>query len=232
MVSDTTGLVMNPRLIQYTSKNLSIYQRYVYLILFNKKYMITSYELIFFRWNFLKGSTVDPSSSFWQPNEPDIKEFDYTTRQYSPLTKEGFDKCSSNPLFSCSVREEFSCNSENNRPGFTFEANIGQSTTCDPESLCDIENNNQLFVKFDLVKRITKDAEPACMAITSPNVMYEENGGPYDTCSLLFDFTRNPEEYEYAKFVDLKCNQATRALMCTTLGRFIIIFALLIKTYF
>ena len=199
--------------------------------------MISSYDLIFFRWNFLKGSTVDPSSSFWQPNEPDIKEFDYTTRPYSPLTKEGFDKCSSNPLFTCSVRDEFSCNSVNpfteklDRPEFEFGEYIGQSTTCDPDSLCEIENNNQLFIKFDLVKRITKDAEPACMAITSPNVMYEENGGPYDTCSLLFDFTRNPEEYKYAKFVDLKCNQATRALMCTTLGRFIIIFALLIKTY-
>ena len=144
------------------------------------------------------------------------------------MTKEGFDKCSSNPLFSCSVREEFSCRQD--PPSFEFGEGINQPSTCDSD--CNIESSNQLFIKFDLVKRITKDAEPACMAITSPNVMYEENGGPYDTCSLLFDFTRSPEEYEYAKFVDLKCNQATRALMCTTLGSFMIILALLIKMYF
>ena len=82
---------------------------------------------------------------------------------------------------------------------------------------------NSLFVSFDLVKATTTDATPACMALLGPNVNDEAiKKTSFDQCNLLFDFKRpegaGAESYDYAKWIDLKCNQRTRALMCTMLG--------------
>ena len=163
----------------------------------------------------------------WKDDEPDVIEFDYNTRLYSPITEEGVKACSSDPSFTCSTGgDSFKCNQKSGTTSFiqpreTFGDIDLASSTCnptDPTGNCNVENNNQLFVKFDLVKATTQDSKPACMAITSPDVLYQEDGVEYDSCGLTFDFTDHPEEYSYAKWVDLKCNQKTRALMCTTIG--------------
>ena len=61
------------------------------------------------------------------------------------------------------------------------------------------------------------------MALLGPNVNDAAlKESDYDQCSLLFDFQSDEtgaETYDYAKWIDLKCNQRSRALMCTTLGK-------------
>ena len=73
---------------------------------------------------------------------------------------------------------------------------------------------------IDLVKANTPDATPACMALLGPKVDEHIKDANFDQCGLLFDFqTDNGEEkYDYAKWMDLKCSQRTRSLMCTLLG--------------
>ena len=180
---------------------------------------------IYLRWNRQLGEEVNKQSQFWQNDEPDVVEFDYDTRLYSPITEEGVDKCTSNPAFTCSTGDSFKCNQpagDNSGAPKTLIDDVdfdNIASTCPTTGTCDVTNNNQLFVKFDLVKATTEDSKPACMAMTSPDVMYEEDGVAYDSCGLTFDFELSKEQYSYAKWVDLKCNQRTRALMCTTIGR-------------
>ena len=83
-----------------------------------------------------------------------------------------------------------------------------------------------IFVNFDRVLTATTDATPACMAMYGPNIDVEEiensSDGGYDQCGLLFDLLSDEtgaETLDYAKWVDLKCNQRTRALICTMLGK-------------
>ena len=63
------------------------------------------------------------------------------------------------------------------------------------------------------------------MAMYGPNINEEEiensSDGNYDQCGTLFDLQPHDtdvDEFSYAKWVDLKCNQRTRALMCSLLG--------------
>ena len=158
-----------------------------------------------------------------------MNEFDYNIREFSPLTKEGVEECSSNPAFDCFVggTQGFTCQTEGANAAFFVPSNTIKdiddiddvATSCPTGSDCEIVvPNNALFVKFDLIKATTNDADPACMAITSPNVRQAENE-KYDKCQLTFDFTDDVERYFYAKWLDLKCNQRTRALMCTVVGK-------------
>ena len=79
-----------------------------------------------------------------------------------------------------------------------------------------------IFVDLDLILATTSEATPACMAMYGPNIVEEELSRPYyDQCGLLFDLQSDisgAETLGYAKWVDLKCNQRTRALICTMLG--------------
>ena len=173
---------------------------------------------------------MSKESSYWLEDEPNVNEFDYNIREFTPLTKEGVDECSSNPAFDCYIggTQGFKCQTGENSAFFVPSNQIKDiddfddvSSSCpnnDPN--CEITvPNNALFVKFDLIKATTNDADPACMAITSPNVRQAENE-KYDKCQLTFDFNEenNVERYLYAKWLDLKCNQRTRALMCTVVG--------------
>ena len=179
------------------------------------------------RWKRAKGDTIPKNDTFWDSNEPDITGFNYATRATSPITKEAFQKCTSNPTYGCSVSESFKCNqkpagSTSLTPSFRVEDAV-TGTMCETGKNCK-GNVNSLFVSFDLVKATTTDATPACMALLGPNVDDEHiKETEYDQCSLLFDFQRpegtGAESYDYAKWIDLKCNQRTRALMCTTLGK-------------
>ena len=107
-------------------------------------------------------------------------------------------------------------------PAYVFDESVtGTMCNGDPP-MCDGAINN-LFVSFDLVKATTFDATPACMALLGPNVNDVAIGkSDYDQCSLLFDFqldSTGAETYDYAKWIDLKCNQRSRALICSTLGK-------------
>ena len=184
--------------------------------------------LFFIRWNRAKGDTIKTSDTFWDTNQPNVKEFDYTTRSTSPITQEAYDKCSSNPAYGCSINEKFSCTQESGkeitrRPTFNIRDEADTSSFCSSDDGCKAAVNS-LFVNFDLVKATTFDASPACMAILGPDVddtkieaATEENPN-YDECGLLFEFSASKETYDYAKYFDLKCNQRTRALMCSIIG--------------
>ena len=105
-------------------------------------------------------------------------------------------------------------------PSFAVEE-VVKGTMCSDPPKCNGAIND-LFVSFDLVKATTNDATPACMALLGPNVNDEEIGKEdYDQCSLLFDFQTDAtgaETYDYAKWIDLKCNQRSRSVICSTLG--------------
>ena len=84
-----------------------------------------------------------------------------------------------------------------------------------------------IFVDLDLILATTSEATPACMAMYGPNINEEEiqnsSEENYDQCGVLFDLQEDrtgAETYDYAKWVDLKCNQRTRSLICTILGKF------------
>ena len=129
-------------------------------------------------------------------------------------------------MYDCSVSDSFECAQEADAstaktPKFQV-AEIDTNSFCPSGSSCANGAINDLFVSFDLVKASTNDATPACMALLGPNVNDAElKDATYDQCSLLFDFqldATGAETYDYAKWIDLKCNQRSRALMCTTLG--------------
>ena len=107
-------------------------------------------------------------------------------------------------------------------PGYVVDEAVTGTMCSNPPNGCNGAINN-LFVSFDLVKATTFDATPACMALLGPNVDNKEIGKPdYDQCSLLFDFQADAtgaETYDYAKWIDLKCNQRSRALICSILGK-------------
>lgn len=60
------------------------------------------------------------------------------------------------------------------------------------------------------------------MAVLGPNVDSEGIKEPiYDQCGLLFDLELDQtgaSTYKYGDIIDIKCNQRSRALMCTMLG--------------
>ena len=123
----------------------------------------------------------------------------------------------------------------------TYLGNVDK--TCPKGKDC-TGNVKTIFVDLDRILEVTSDATPACMAIYGPNIDETEvensSDGNYDQCGLLFDLRINPlagpQSFKYAKWVDLKCNQRTRALMCSILGRllrfkaFITIHSVLNKT--
>ena len=89
-------------------------------------------------------------------------------------------------------------------------------TLCGENKDCSGSVDN-IFVDFDRVLTITSEATPACMAMYGPDIDAEEiRRSSYDQCGILFDL--HSETINYAKWVDLKCNQRTRALMCTMIG--------------
>ena len=68
--------------------------------------------MTYFRWNRQKGEAVSPTNVYWFPKEPNIKEFDYSTRKICPITRKAYEKCSSNPSYACSISDDFQCDQE------------------------------------------------------------------------------------------------------------------------
>ena len=149
----------------------------------------------------------------WLPGEPDVKEFNTDTVKLSPISNATIDKCTSNPKFTCTVTGT-QCSDRETVPitvGSPTPINAGQPITV----------TTSLFADFDLIKETTEEASPACMAILG---MRLSNDVPtsgvvdaeYNVCSVLFS------EYEdYGKWFDLKCNQRTRAQICTLRGKYV-----------
>ena len=100
-------------------------------------------------------------------------------------------------------------------------------TSCPKDGNCG-RAVDTIFVDFDFILTTTSEATPACMAMYGPNIDEEEiensSDGNYDVCGVLYDLhthtNSDAETYTYGKWVDLKCNQRTRALICTMLGWF------------
>ena len=182
-----------------------------------------------FRWNRAKGDTISSNNENWYTGEPDITGFDYNIRETSPITEEAFQKCTVNPSFECFVNSSaFECNKRpdpttSRVPSYSLPNEAATGTMCSDQVNGCKGAINDLFVSFDLVKATTFDATPACMALLGPNVNTLAIGqSDYDQCSLLFDFqldATGAETYDYAKWIDLKCNQRSRALICSTLGK-------------
>ena len=143
----------------------------------------------------------------------------------SPITNEAFLQCTSNPLFNCSVNDTFECNqtpgvNSLKTPTYSFDEAVTKSM-CPRGSNCS-GDIHVLFDTFDLVNENTSDARPICRALLGPIVDDERTQEPnYDQCSLLFNLELDltgASTYEYGDMVDMRCNQHSRALMCTMLG--------------
>ena len=175
------------------------------------------------RWD--RGLGEDISSQtykFWNTNEPDVAEFDYSTRPISPLSETAQTACGNNPTFTCSVSSTFSCGSVNeaNSDGIVNPSNtisldivskIGiDSCSTGAASGC---TNKGIFVSFDLIKATTEDASPACTAMFGPDIISAaQSGQDINTCSKFFQ--DHTTDTLLGKWADLKCNQKTRALVC------------------
>ena len=75
-------------------------------------YAIYTSELTNFfvkRWDRAKGKNVSSDKDFWYKDEPNVKEFDYDTRNLCPMTRKAYEACSSDPGYDCSVSNEFKC---------------------------------------------------------------------------------------------------------------------------
>ena len=158
----------------------------------------------------------------------DITASDFYRRGVSPITMEAFLQCTSNPSFDCFVNTTDQCTANPGgnslrTPDFSRYSTFSAVTN----SMCHAGSNcygaiNDQFDNFDLVKETNIDASPICMAVLGPNVDSEGIKEPiYDQCGLLFDLELDQtgaSTYKYGDIIDIKCNQRSRALMCTMLG--------------
>ena len=169
--------------------------------------------------------SIAVENRFRYSNVRDITELDFYIRGVSPITNEAFRQCTSNPLFNCSVNNDFECNQDPggnspSTPTFLFDS-PATNLMCPLGSNCSGAINVH-FDTFDLVKETTSDASPICRALLGPIVDSESIKEPnYDQCSLLFDLDLDltgASTYDYGNMVDIRCNQRSRALMCTMLG--------------
>ena len=63
----------------------------------------------FLRWRRQKGGVVGKRYSQWNTNEPDLVDFDVSSRSRSPLTSNAFSACTNNPYYGCSINSTYSC---------------------------------------------------------------------------------------------------------------------------
>ena len=168
---------------------------------------------------------VGAEKKFGYMNGRDITASNFYTRGVSPITMEAFLQCTSNPSFDCFVNTTFQCNE--NTGGNSLKAPTLSFDEAFTNSMCPADSNcygaiNDLFDNFDLAKETNTDASPICMAVLGPNVDGQGIQEPnYDQCSLLFDLELDQtgaSTYDYGNIIDIKCNQRSRALMCTMLG--------------
>ena len=176
------------------------------------------------RWNNI--DNVDDARFYtnWFENEPDVKEFDYSTRQNSPVSPLALKSCGSNPAFNCYTDNQ----------GCTYDV---ITNTLDPSSLstlvpvngsgicttsnCNVDVTPSLFLDFDLVRATTEEAEPACLGVYGANIAVATSS-QYDVCQDLVGYRgigASESETGGAKWIDLKCNQRSRCQICTIVGK-------------
>ena len=175
-----------------------------------------------FRWDRGAGETISSQTkTFWESNEPNVVEFDYSIRATSPLATAEAAACGTNPISSCSIESAFSCTSTNSNDGTTTVVNPGNQITRDTPvgtgaAVCSQGVNGckatGIFLSFDLVRATTADASPACMAMYGPDITDAAKSGETNTCDLLFK--NHDTDSLLAKWTDLKCNQRTRSQIC------------------
>ena len=173
------------------------------------------------RWDRGAGETISSQTkTFWETNEPNVVEFDYSIRATSPLAKAEAAACGTNPTSACSIESAFSCvsansdttivNPSNQINGITLgDTAIGTDSCSQGANQCKATG---IFLSFDLVRATTADASPACMAMYGPDITDAAKSGETNTCDLLFK--NHDTDSLLAKWTDLKCNQRTRSQIC------------------
>ena len=229
------GLILIPYLIHHTGKNYQLHHTYYCdsNFFFNRKlylsFFVTHiYIILIQRWDRGKGENINSQTQkFWQTNEPNIVEFDYSLRAPSPIAKDAATKCGSNPSFACSISDRFTCETTDTASLFVNPSNVisfghpKKGTQSCPASSggasgCGSERDG-IFISYDRVYATSSSstnivASPACVAMYGPVIKYSAFLGQSNTCDLLFQDPTT--DALVGKWSDLNCNQGTRSLIC------------------
>ena len=188
-----------------------------------------------FRWNKQKGDKVGKRYSEWYANEPDLSDFDLSTRQFSPFTSTAFDSCGANPKFICSTNSaQYTCgNIRKAVINVASDTNV-RCTTVNNQRCKNIAKDT-IFSNLEKIKELTGKSESACMALLGPNIdttgqtqntdcttvtMAGECNTEYDPCQPIFNTNVNsPLNLGFTRWIDLNCASKTNSLMCTMIGK-------------
>lgn len=192
-----------------------------------------------YRWNKQKGDIVGLRYNEWYTNEPDLNDFDYSTRKHSPLTHLAMTSCGNNPTFGCSTGgASYNC-SNLMQSVATIGSNVqiscattGSGTR--DNARCGVPRDT-IFVDLAKIKEETGESKAACMALLGPDIdstlqtqdmaCATVSGGTcssdeYNPCQVLFNIVDDSQlNLGYKKFMDLNCASKTNSLMCEMIGK-------------
>ena len=187
-------------------------------------------QYLFCRWTRGSGNPVMESYNNWYSGEPDLKEFDYEKRKFTPLKNSLVSACTSTPAYDCYESTDTRCQ---NRCVAPLAKTACKGCGCNSKRKCK-SSNNPLFVDLRTILESTEEGLPACMAMYGPQlqsslIMAQQGNGNavsnfgVEECSQLFETgvtQTDPTQLDqhYLKWSDLKCNEKTRAQICTLLG--------------
>lgn len=177
------------------------------------------------RWDKGSGNTIDRYHEWYRGkdvSEPDLVEFDYSTRKFSPVTEEAFSKCSSNPFYDCYF-EDTQCIKACPKNEISYTGcKQGLQCGCKEGGICKI-TKNPLFLDFEAVLATTAVSQASCMALYGPAMMPQilnqiQNGifTEIDTCGVVADTIKSEH---YLHWADVNCWQKTRAQICVLIGK-------------
>lgn len=234
MDSGIIAFLHPPNPIQYTSKFQHI--TILNLISGNIRYRFFVTKLIFvtyvvckilyfpFRWNNGRGDTINHYNEWFRGGdlpEPDLLEFDYNLRKYSPMTETAFKSCSSSPAYQCysgGAPCRKACPKNEISNGGCKKGQCGCQAGFDCTS-----STNPLFVDFQTILETTEDSLPACIAMYGPTmvdkVLQQITSGVFtniDSCGVVADTILDKH---YLTWADVKCSQKTRAQICVMTGK-------------
>ena len=165
-----------------------------------------------FRWKSGQGGSISSSFQYWDEGQPNVQEFDYEKRRYSPISDKAYQECGENPDFDCftvaaDAAKQCSPDCVNQQKPILRPHTVTRTVPAGAEL--------SLFVDFELIKSSTADASPACMAMYGPTLTTGLSDGHIPKDFNLCDFAFGGD---YGRWVDLKCNQRTRAQFCIVNG--------------
>ena len=125
--------------------------------------------------------------------------------------------CSSSTNTSCQIQIEGLCVSPQASNNLDRVIKGGYCHTSDDKAIIQTcgKTEDTPFINFDKIKKSTADASPACLGMLGPDITVEAHNTDQGTCGLMLSTTNNG----HGKWMDLACNQKTRTLMCTVLGK-------------